>query len=42
MKNAILTYLFVSAMTSKNITAENINVFKNLNINQLGLTKDDF
>lgn len=40
-KDATLTYPFASAMASKVTTAGNINVFEKLNINQLGLIKDD-
>lgn len=32
---------FAPAMASENTTAGNISVFEYLNINQLGLTKDD-
>lgn len=41
-KGTTSTFLFASAMIIENTTAENINVFKKLNINQLCLAKDDF
>lgn len=40
-KGATLAFLFAPAMASENTTAGNISVFLELNINQLGLAKDD-
>lgn len=35
-KNSTVIYLFVPAMTSKSIITGNINIFEELNFNQLG------
>lgn len=35
-------FLFVLAMVSESRTAKNIGVFEELNVNQLGLVKDNF
>lgn len=40
-KGTTSAFLFAPAMASESTTAENINVFEELNINQLGLAKDD-
>lgn len=40
-KDAILAYLFAPVIANKSRTARNIRVFKDLNIIQLGLAKDD-
>lgn len=40
-KGTILAYLFASAIASKSIITINISVFEELNINQLGLAKNN-
>lgn len=40
-KGATSAYLFALAIASESITIRNINVFEKLNINQLGLAKDN-
>lgn len=40
-KGATSAFPFALAMVNKSITVENISIFKKLNINQLGLAKDD-
>lgn len=37
-----LPFPFAPAMASENTIVGNISVFEDLNMNQLGLTKDDF
>lgn len=41
-KDVISAFPFIPVMTSESTTARNINVFEELNINQLSLAKDDF
>lgn len=40
-KDMTSPFLFVLAMVSESIIARNINVFEELNVNQLGLVKDN-
>lgn len=40
-KGVTLAFPFVLAITNKSTTARNISIFKELNINQLDLAKDD-
>lgn len=40
-KGSSSAFPFALAMASENTTAGNISMFEDLNINQLGLTKDD-
>lgn len=42
IKSSNLAFLFISIITSKIITANNISIFEDLNINKLDLIKDDF
>lgn len=40
-EGSTIAYLFAPAMASESTTAGNISVFEDLNINQLGLKKED-
>lgn len=40
-KNSTMVLPFTKRMASESITADNIGVFEDLNINQLGLKKED-
>ena len=40
-EGSTVTYSFVAAMTSESNIASNINVFEELIVNQLGLSKED-
>lgn len=40
-ESSSLAFPFVLAMANENTIADNISVFENININQLGLIKDN-
>lgn len=40
-KGLTTAYLFAPAIANKSITTDDISVFKELNVNQLGLSKKD-
>lgn len=41
IQNATPAFLFVSAIANKSTAVENISIFEKLNINQLGLAKNN-
>lgn len=41
IKSSTVVFLFVPLMSNKNTTIENISIFKDLNIYQLKLTKEN-